>query len=99
MGTGRRLSAAEALEWGLVSEVVEPDDFSGRVSEFAAQLAAGPTRALALTKRLFEGAVSATLEEQLQLEAEFQNEVIETADFAEALAAFAEKRKPEFIGR
>ena len=99
MSTGRVLAASEALDWGLVSEVVEGDDLSARVCELAAQLAAGPTRAIGLTKRLFDCAATSTLDEQLELEAELQELVAQTDDYAEGIGAFLEKRKPEFVGK
>ena len=93
------LSASEALDWGLVSEVVGADDLGARVAELAAQLAAGPTRAIGLTKRLFDRAATATLEEQLELEAELQEIVAETDDYAEGIGAFLDKRKAVFVGK
>jgi 2-(1,2-epoxy-1,2-dihydrophenyl)acetyl-CoA isomerase len=99
MASNRRLTAAEALAWGLVSEVVEADAFPGRVAERAAELAAAPTRAIALTKRLYDAAATSTLEEQLEREAEAQAEAAQTDDFREGVAAFSEKRAPEFRGR
>jgi 2-(1,2-epoxy-1,2-dihydrophenyl)acetyl-CoA isomerase len=98
MTSNRRLTAAEALEWGLVSEVVPADDFPARIAEIAAWWAALPTRAVAGTKRLFEHAHDASLEEQLALEARLQHEATGTADFAEGVAAFLEKRPPLFRG-
>jgi 2-(1,2-epoxy-1,2-dihydrophenyl)acetyl-CoA isomerase len=99
MTSGRRLSAAEALEWGLISEVVEDDRLAERVAERAAELAAMPTRGIGLTKRLFDHAEHATLEEQLELEAELQAAATQTADFREGVDAFLEKREPRFEGR
>jgi 2-(1,2-epoxy-1,2-dihydrophenyl)acetyl-CoA isomerase len=99
MTSGRRLSAAEALEWGLVSEVVPDDRLAERTAERAAELAAMPTRGVALTKRLFDHAESATLEEQLEFEAQLQSVATETADFREGVAAFLEKREARFEGR
>jgi 2-(1,2-epoxy-1,2-dihydrophenyl)acetyl-CoA isomerase len=98
MGTGRRLTAAEAHAWGLVSEVVEADRLAARAAELAAELAALPTRGLALTKRLFDAAAHRTLELQLELEAELQTAATKTDDFAEGVAAFLEKRPPRFRG-
>ena len=99
MTSGRRLSAAEALEWSLVSEVVEDDRLAERAAERAAELAAMPTRGVGLTKRLLDHAENATLEEQLELEAELQAAATQTADFREGVDAFLEKREPRFEGR
>jgi len=98
MSSNRRLSAAEALDWGLVSEVISSDTFAARVAELATSWAARPTRAVGLTKRLFEHAHGAGLEAQLELEATLQQEATGTADFAEGVAAFLEKRPPTFTG-
>jgi 2-(1,2-epoxy-1,2-dihydrophenyl)acetyl-CoA isomerase len=99
MTSGRRLSAVEALEWGLVSEVVEDEKLAERAAERAAELAAMPTRGIGLTKRLFDHAEHATLEEQLELEAQLQTAATQTADFREGVDAFLEKREPRFEGR
>ena len=99
MTSGRRLSAVEALEWGLVSEVVEDKKLAERAAERAAALAAMPTRGIGLTKRLFDHAENATLEEQLELEAQLQTAATKTADFREGVDAFLEKREPRFEGR
>ena len=70
--SGRKLTAAEAHTWGLVSEVVEADALAARAGEVAAQLAALPTRGIGMTKRLIDHALTATLEQQLEREAELQ---------------------------
>ncbi|MEP6976948.1 MAG: enoyl-CoA hydratase-related protein [Thermoleophilia bacterium] len=98
MTSGRTLTAAEAQAWGLVSEVVDADAFEVRVAEFAARLAGMPTRAIGMTKRLFDRAAESTLEDQLELEAQLQSAATKTNDFREGVTAFLEKRKPEFTG-
>jgi len=98
MTSGRKLSAAEANEWGLVSEVVDGDGLAARAAEVAAQYAAMPTRGVGMTKRLFSEAARNRLEQQLELEAELQTAATQTNDFREGVAAFLEKRKPEFTG-
>jgi 2-(1,2-epoxy-1,2-dihydrophenyl)acetyl-CoA isomerase len=98
MTSNRKLTAAEAHAWGLVSEVVEGDGLAARAAELAGFYAALPTRGIGLTKRLFEHAYNATLEDQLALEAELQQAATGTADFAEGVQAFLEKRPPRFSG-
>jgi 2-(1,2-epoxy-1,2-dihydrophenyl)acetyl-CoA isomerase len=99
MTSGRRLSAQEALDWGLVSEVVPDDALAERAAEWAAQLAAMPTRGIGMSKRLFDSADRASLEEQLEREAELQAAATQTQDFREGVDAFLQKREPRFEGR
>ena len=98
MSSNRKLGPDEALAWGLVSEVIPAESFDTRVTEVAATWAALPTVAVAMTKQLFEHAHAASLEDQLALEADLQQHAIGTADFAEGVAAFLEKRPPRFTG-
>jgi 2-(1,2-epoxy-1,2-dihydrophenyl)acetyl-CoA isomerase len=97
--TGRRLTAAEALQWGLVSEVVPAAELEQRADEVAELFASMPTRAVWETKRLLDAAETATLEQQLETEAWTQSELVRTPDFTEGVAAFLEKREAAFTGR
>jgi 2-(1,2-epoxy-1,2-dihydrophenyl)acetyl-CoA isomerase len=97
--SGRRLSAADAHAWGLVAEVVGDGRLSARAADLAATLAALPTRALGMTKRLLQRAALSSLDEQLELEAELQAEAAGSEDFREGVNAFLEKREPRFTGR
>jgi 2-(1,2-epoxy-1,2-dihydrophenyl)acetyl-CoA isomerase len=97
--SGRRLSAADAHAWGLVAEVVEDNRLSARAAEVASMFAALPTRAIGMTKRLLDHAPLATLDEQLELEAQLQAAAATSEDFREGVAAFLEKRDPRFSGR
>jgi 2-(1,2-epoxy-1,2-dihydrophenyl)acetyl-CoA isomerase len=99
LGSGRRLTAAEAHAWGIVSEVVEATVLETRATEVAAELAALPTRAIGMTKRLVDRAPAATLDEQLEWEAQLQAAATQTEDFREGVDAFLEKRTPDFQGR
>jgi 2-(1,2-epoxy-1,2-dihydrophenyl)acetyl-CoA isomerase len=99
MTSNRKLSSAEAHAWGLVNEVVEADRLLAHVAEVAGVYASLPTKAIGMTKRLFDHAENATLEEQLALEAELQSAATKSADFREGVAAFLEKRAPKFSGK
>jgi 2-(1,2-epoxy-1,2-dihydrophenyl)acetyl-CoA isomerase len=99
MTSNRRLTAAEAQAWGLVSEVVEADTLPARAAELAAVYAAAPTKGVAMTKRLFDAAYGTTLEEQLEREAQLQSAATKTEDFSEGVEAFLQKREPRFVGR
>ena len=96
--SGRSLTAAEAHACGLVSEVVDGDALLGRAAELAAQLAALPTRAIGMTKRLLDRAGTASLDDQLEWEAQLQASATKSDDFREGVAAFLEKREARFTG-
>jgi 2-(1,2-epoxy-1,2-dihydrophenyl)acetyl-CoA isomerase len=97
--SGRRLAAADAHEWGIVSEVVEAGLLAARATEVAEELAGLPTRAIGMTKRLLDRAPTTTLDDQLEWEAQLQAVATRTEDFREGVAAFLEKRPPSFQGR
>ena len=96
--TGRRLTADEARQWGLVSEVTTAEDLGARAREIAELYAAMPTRAVWETKRLLDSAETSSFERQLELEAVTQAELAQTPDFREGVAAFLGKRDAEFTG-
>lgn len=96
--TGRRLSADEARDWGVVSEVVADEELGERMHEVAALYAAMPTRAVWETKRLLDAAETTSFAEQLELEATTQAQLTRTPDFREGVAAFLEKREAAFTG-
>ncbi len=96
--TNRVLSSAEALEWGLVNEVVVDDALRDRVGELAERLAAGPTRAYGQTRRLLRGSLHTDPSTQLELEGQGIVAMGATDDFKEGVAAFVTKRKPKFKG-
>jgi 2-(1,2-epoxy-1,2-dihydrophenyl)acetyl-CoA isomerase len=96
---GDKLSAEQAAQWGLIWRCVEDAELSAVVDALATQLAAAPTRGLARTKQaLYEG-WGRTLEQQLDIERDYQRELGYSADYAEGVAAFTQKRPPQFTGR
>ena len=95
----RQLGADDARDMGLVAAVVPADQLLDVASELARRLAAGPTVAIGLTKRLLNRAEDATLADALAVEAALQDVAGRTGDHAEGVAAFGEKRDPEFRGR
>ncbi|NIQ92788.1 MAG: enoyl-CoA hydratase [Desulfuromonadales bacterium] len=97
--TGRRVGAAEALQIGLLLEVVEPENLLGRARELATRIAAQPPQALRLTKRLLGAAGRMELPEFLDLCASFQAMAHHTDDHQEAIRALMEKRPGRYAGR
>lgn len=97
--TGEFVSAAQALEWGILDEVHPDEEFDTRLATFAAQLAAQPPVAVQLIKRAVHQAIPGDLRTALDLIASHQAVVQSTADSQEAMAAFREHRAPRFEGR
>jgi 2-(1,2-epoxy-1,2-dihydrophenyl)acetyl-CoA isomerase len=95
---GRVLDAAQALDWGLVTEVVAAEELAARAEAIAAELAAGPTFAFAHMRRLLLGAHARTLEEHLAAETEAMLACARTPDALEGVMAFNERRRPNFRG-
>ena len=96
---GEKLSAEQAAQWGLIWRCVEDAELAGVVDQLARQLAIAPTRGLARTKEAIYTSGGRTLEEQLDVERDFQRELGYSSDYAEGVAAFTEKRAPRFTGR
>ncbi len=96
--TAEPLSAPQAQEWGLIWKCVDAEKLMSEARSLAEQFATGPTVGLACTKQAIHAAESNTLDAQLELEAQLQYECGRSADYAEGVQAFLEKRAPEFRG-
>jgi 2-(1,2-epoxy-1,2-dihydrophenyl)acetyl-CoA isomerase len=96
MLTNRALSAQEAAQWGLVTEVVPDDQLAARADEFAARMAATAGGSNGAVKALMLSTFASGLEEQMELESRFIARSAESADGREGVDAFMAKRKPEF---
>lgn len=93
------ISAEEALRIGLVSSVVHPKTFSHALQSYARRLAEGPTATIGYVKHLLQQGLTRSLDEMLDLEAEYQQRAGSSADYAEGVQAFIEKRKAKFSGK
>jgi 2-(1,2-epoxy-1,2-dihydrophenyl)acetyl-CoA isomerase len=92
-----RLTAVRALEYGLITTVIDDDDFDGRVLDLAARVAAGPRHALAAAKELLNQASGMDrLDDHLDRELQQLSRVADGSEFAEGIAAFFEKRPARF---
>ena len=94
--TGRIVDAEEALQLGIVSRVVPHDQLVDESLEFATQVANQPPTALAFTRRMLQHSQSATIEQQLEFEWPLQRDLLQGPEFKEAVAAFREKREPNY---
>ena len=96
---GERVSARQALEWGLINRVAADEDFERDVDALAHRLASGPTGSYAGTKRQLNSWLYGRMDDQLALEADIQQESAESGDFLEGVQAFLEKRPARFGGK
>jgi 2-(1,2-epoxy-1,2-dihydrophenyl)acetyl-CoA isomerase len=96
---GGKLAAEQAAAWGMIWQCVDDAEFASSVEALAQQLAAAPTRGLASTKAAIRGSWQHSLADQLDVERDAQRELGRSADYAEGVAAFVEKRSPRFAGR
>ena len=93
-----KLPAEKAAEWGLIWQCVEDAEFAGKVDGLAKQLSTMPTKALVRTRQLMHNAPLHTLDQQLSMEGATMRELGWSADYAEGVAAFLDKRAPKFTG-
>ncbi|WP_290689181.1 MULTISPECIES: 2-(1,2-epoxy-1,2-dihydrophenyl)acetyl-CoA isomerase PaaG [unclassified Haematobacter] len=97
--TAEPLMAQTAADWGLIWQAVDDADLMPVATTLAKSLAAGPTLGLGLTKRLIQAAATNDMDAQLDLERDCQREAGRSADYAEGVTAFLEKRSPVFVGK
>lgn len=97
--TAEPLAAETAAQWGLIWKCIEDDALMAETTALAIKLAAMPTTGLAYTKKLLNGSNANTLEQQLDLERDFQQAACHTQDYQEGVSAFLNKRKPVFTGK
>ncbi len=96
---GEKLDAGKCLDWGLTNEVVPAAGLGEAARAVARAFAEGPTTAHGLLKRALNHSIGLHFEGQLEYESYVQQVAVRTADFAEGVKAFSEKRQPAFAGR
>ncbi len=96
---GDKLPARQAEQWGLIWQCVADEDFESTLETLVGQLAQAPTKGLAFTKRALQASLSNDLATQLDLERDMMRELGRSADYAEGVAAFLDKRQPVFKGQ
>lgn len=96
--TGDRVAAEQAVEWGLVNEVAEPEDLLDSARALAARVAKNPPHSVRMAKKLLQESQHQSLESLLELSAAMQSLAHHTEDHREALAAFGEKRAGRYTG-
>ena len=96
--TGKKLSAQQAADWGMIWDAVEDAAFASTVDALAAKLATMPTKALVRTRQAMQLAHTHTFEEHLTYEGTLMRELGQSADYVEGVSAFLEKRAPQFTG-
>jgi 2-(1,2-epoxy-1,2-dihydrophenyl)acetyl-CoA isomerase len=99
MLTGDKVSAAEAVQMGMIYRAYPDETFDQEVAALVQKLAALPTKGLAYTKQLLNGTFGNNLPQQLRAEADYQLRAGHTTDYREGVAAFLEKRQPTFTGQ
>jgi 2-(1,2-epoxy-1,2-dihydrophenyl)acetyl-CoA isomerase len=94
-----RLSAEEAERWGLIWKAVDDARLMEEATAIARALAAGPTKGYGLVKKAFQASAGNSLDAQLDLERDLQREAGFSEDYREGIAAFMQKRKPQYKGK